>query len=171
MPALCGLFCDDRNLCFVENDVVIVVVLLRIEVRVEKFVEMRDGLSGLNGEFEAGLPCDVAYQQEIAAFSFRDERGVLLFGDVIEDFEGVVAGVGLLVDQVYRFLGRMAAVDDGAGREDGRAEKFAGGDLLSPEQVGRAAVEVEDRGYAVRQIERELDGGVEMDVSVGEAGD
>jgi len=110
----------------------------------------------LNGEIEAGVPRDVAHQQQIAALGFRDERRVFLFRNVIEDFEGVIAGIGLLVDQAHRFLGGMAAVDDGTSSEDGRAKKFATRCVLSPEQVRRTPVQVKYRGDAIRKVEREL---------------
>ena len=159
------------NARFVGDDVLGILIVLRIEEGVEELVGVGDGLARGDCGFGADGARDVSDEKQIALLRLGDDSGIDLRGNRVEDFEGVVAGVGLLVDSFHAGLNGARAEEDWAGGEDGGAEQFSFVYLFAPEEMSGASVEVEDRGDAIGDVERKLVGGEQVDVGVDESGD
>jgi hypothetical protein len=151
--------------------VTVVVIMLRVEVRVKKFVEMRDGLTRMNGQVEIHSARDVPHEQQMPALRFGNEGWILIFRNGIVDFDGIVSGVGLVIYKANGFVSSMRASEKRADGENTWAEEFSICHLLSPPEMSGASIEIEDGGHAIGEIERKFDGRVEVDMSIGEAGD
>jgi hypothetical protein len=139
-----------------------------VEERVDVLLRVRDGLPGGERRLEARLARHVPDENEILLLRFGGEGRVLRRADLVVDLDGVVAGCALAIDLRDGLFGRTSAVEGRAGRVDRRAEEPTVGDAPAPGEVRGPAVQVEDRGHPVDDVERQFLRRVEVDVHVGQ---
>jgi hypothetical protein len=165
---------DDGNICFRRRrgdfgDAALVVGII-FEGRVDVLFGVRDGLTRLEHALQTRLARDVADVTQATLFRLLDERVVSLLRDGVVNFDRVVTGLALLFHEAAGFVGLLRRADGGAAGVDGRPGQFPLLHVPPPQQIRRSAVQVEDRGDAVGEVERKLGGRVEVHVHVHETG-
>src|SRR4249920_1880714 len=115
-----------------------------VQEGVEKLLGVGDGHLFRQNSLKSGAAGDVADSQHAVALGGFDEGGEGGLADVRVDLDGVVALLGVLIDQLLGGFWGVAFEDGWSDGVDGGAEEFAFGDLVAPPEVAGATVEVVD---------------------------